>query len=199
MTEPEWLVCADPRSMSDTALNSPRASDRTCRLYVAAFWAWQAHHWPHMSDDERANLLRRAAVMEHWAEKGKLPKGSRASRSEDGVFFNRNAKRAVQNTIGAPSGWGHSGAEAFAVQPPLLREIFGNPFQPVAFDPEWRTETAVALAKQMYEAREFGAMPILADALQDAGCDNEDVLAHGRGSGPHVHGCWVVDLVLGNG
>jgi hypothetical protein len=79
----------------------------------------------------------------------------------------------------------------------LLREIFGNPFRPVAFDPAWRTSTAVALARQVYESREFGAMPILADALQDAGCDNEDILDHCRGPGPHCRGCWVVDLVLG--
>jgi hypothetical protein len=79
----------------------------------------------------------------------------------------------------------------------LVREVFGNLFRPIAFSPEWRTDTAVALAQQIYESREFGAMPILADALQDAGCDNEDVLAHCRGAGPHVRGCWVVDLVLG--
>jgi hypothetical protein len=79
----------------------------------------------------------------------------------------------------------------------LLRDIFGNPFRPVTFSPEWRTDTAVALARQMYESRDFSAMAILADALQDAGCDNEDVLSHCRGPGPHVRGCWVVDLVLG--
>jgi hypothetical protein len=79
----------------------------------------------------------------------------------------------------------------------LLHDIFGNPFRPVAFDPAWRTDTAVALARQMYESRDFGAMPILADALQDAGCDSADVLDHCRGLGPHVRGCWVVDLVLG--
>ncbi|MBP3956242.1 hypothetical protein J8F10_13210 [Gemmata sp. G18] len=79
-----------------------------------------------------------------------------------------------------------------------MREIFGNPFRPVAFSSEWRTSTAVALAAQMYEAREFGAMPILADALQDAGCDSADILDHCRdASAPHVRGCWVVDLVLG--
>ncbi|VTR93309.1 Uncharacterized protein (Fragment) OS=uncultured bacterium PE=4 SV=1 [Gemmata massiliana] len=50
----------------------------------------------------------------------------------------------------------------------------------------------------MYESRDFGAMPILGDALQDAGCDNTDVLDHCRDSrAPHVRGCWVVDLVLG--
>ncbi len=55
----------------------------------------------------------------------------------------------------------------------------------------------MTLARTMYESRDFSAMPILADALQDAGCDNEDILGHCRGSGPHVRGCWVVDLVLG--
>jgi hypothetical protein len=79
----------------------------------------------------------------------------------------------------------------------LVHDIFGNPFRPVAFGAEWRTSTAVAIAKQMYESRDFTAMPILADALQDAGCDNDDVLNHCRGPGPHVRGCWVVDLVLG--
>jgi hypothetical protein len=78
----------------------------------------------------------------------------------------------------------------------LVREVFGNPFQPMDFAP-WRTDTAVSLARQMYESREFSAMPILADALQDAGCDNDEVLAHCRGDGPHVRGCWVVDGVLG--
>jgi hypothetical protein len=84
-----------------------------------------------------------------------------------------------------------------AQQSALVREIFGNPFRAVTFPPAWRTDTAAALARQMYEARDFSAMPILADALQDAGCDNEDILVHCRGNGPHVRGCWVVDLVLG--
>ena len=79
----------------------------------------------------------------------------------------------------------------------LFRDIFGNPFRPVAFDPSWRTSTAVALARQMYESRSFDRMPILADALEEAGCDEPSVLTHCRGDGPHVRGCWVVDLVLG--
>jgi hypothetical protein len=78
----------------------------------------------------------------------------------------------------------------------LVRCIFGNPFRPVAFDPAWRTSTAIALARQMYDSRDFGAMPILADALQDAGCEDEQVLAHCREPGPHARGCWVCDAVL---
>ena len=82
--------------------------------------------------------------------------------------------------------------------PALLRDIFGNPFHPVAFSPSWRTDTTLSLARSMYEAGEFSAMPILADALQDAGCDNTDILSHCRDTSQvHVRGCWVVDLVLG--
>jgi hypothetical protein len=80
-----------------------------------------------------------------------------------------------------------------------MKDIFGNPFRPVAFDPAWRTEAAIGLAGRMYESRDFSAMPILADALEEAGCDVADVLAHCRGPGPHVRGCWVVDHVLGKG
>jgi len=79
----------------------------------------------------------------------------------------------------------------------LLRCMFGNPFRPVAFDPSWRTSTVVALAGGVYADRAFDRLPILADALQDAGCENEDILAHCRGSGPHARGCWVVDMLLG--
>jgi hypothetical protein len=84
-----------------------------------------------------------------------------------------------------------------AEQVKLAHDILGNPFRPVTFSPEWRTDTVVSLARQMYEPRDFSAMPILADALQDTGCDSEDILTHCRGPGPHVRGCWVVDLVLG--
>jgi hypothetical protein len=80
---------------------------------------------------------------------------------------------------------------------PHLRDIAGNPFRPVAFDPSWRTEAAVALARGMYESRDFAPMPVLADALEDAGCAEPDILAHCRKPGLHVRGCWVVDLVLG--
>jgi hypothetical protein len=82
---------------------------------------------------------------------------------------------------------------------PLLHCFFGNPFRPAAFSPEWRTDAALSFARQMDESREFSAMPILADALQDAGCDRVDILDHCRGLGLHVRGCWVVDLVLGKG
>lgn len=87
-----------------------------------------------------------------------------------------------------------------ARQMELLRDIFGNPLRPVTFSPEWRTDTVLTLARQMYDSRDFSAMPILADALQDAGCGSEDILNHCRdANATHARGCWVVDLVLGKG
>jgi len=81
--------------------------------------------------------------------------------------------------------------------PDIIRCVFGNPFRPVIFDPAWRTTTAVQLARGMYDSRDFSAIPILADALQDAGCESAPILDHCRGPGPHVRGCWAVDPVLG--
>jgi hypothetical protein len=68
----------------------------------------------------------------------------------------------------------------------------------VSFDAEWRSSTVMQLANHIYEARDFAQMPILADALQDAGCNNADILSHCRDPQQvHVRGCWVVDGVLG--
>jgi hypothetical protein len=89
-------------------------------------------------------------------------------------------------------------AEETRAQADLLREVFGNPFRPVALDPAWLTSDVRALAHAIYAERAFDRMPILADAFQEAGCENEDVLAHCRSAtAPHVRGCWVIDLLLG--
>jgi hypothetical protein len=82
----------------------------------------------------------------------------------------------------------------------LIRDVFGNPFRPVALEPAWlgwRGGLPAALARRLYESRDFGEMPVLADMLQDAGCADEQVLGHCRGPGPHVRGCFLVDLLLG--
>jgi hypothetical protein len=78
-----------------------------------------------------------------------------------------------------------------------LRDICGNPFRPVTFDPLWRTSDVVGLAQAMYEERAFERLPILSDALMEAGCERKQIIAHCRGEGTHVRGCWIVDLVLG--
>jgi hypothetical protein len=80
----------------------------------------------------------------------------------------------------------------------IVLEIFGNPFRPVTFDAACRTSAVVALATGIYEERVFDRMPILADALGDAGCDNADIIGHLRDpDATHVRGCWALDLVLG--
>ncbi len=82
-------------------------------------------------------------------------------------------------------------------QADLIRCLAGNPFRPTEFDPAWRTATVMALAEAIYADRTWDLLPILADALEEAGCADPDVLAHCRGGGPHSRGCWVVDLLLG--
>ncbi len=79
----------------------------------------------------------------------------------------------------------------------LLRDIFGNPFHPVALDPSWSTPSVVNLAESIYEHRAFDCMPLLAGALEEVGCRDTGILAHCRWSWPHVRGCWVLDLILG--
>jgi hypothetical protein len=85
------------------------------------------------------------------------------------------------------------------LQESIFRDIVGHPFRPVEFDPRWRTTDAVGLARAAYEDGAFERLPLLADALMDAGCDDGAILGHCRGPGPHARGCWVVDLVLGKG
>jgi hypothetical protein len=94
----------------------------------------------------------------------------------------------------------------------LLRDLFGNPFRPrppkgrkagtlwrneLASLQSWNDGLVVKLAQSMYDGRVFDAMPILADALEESGCTDIDVLNHCRQSGEHVNGCWVIDLLLG--
>lgn len=89
----------------------------------------------------------------------------------------------------------------------LLLDIVGNPFRTVRFDKSWRTSDAASLATAIFAERAFDRLPILADALLDADCDEEALLRHCRGTElhlketkeaqPHVRGCWVVELVLG--
>ena len=113
--------------------------------------------------------------------------GSAELRARDVAFRQASSPAAIESLRFYEEPW----------QCDLIRCIFGNPFRPVTLDPSWRTSTVVALAEGIYADRAFERLPILADALQDAGCGNEDVLAHCRSDGPHARGCWVVDLLLG--
>lgn len=81
----------------------------------------------------------------------------------------------------------------------LLRDVAGNPFRPSLIDPRWLSwegGTIPNLARAIYDERAFDRMPILGDALEEAGCADDAILSHCRGPGPHVRGCWVVDLIL---
>lgn len=79
----------------------------------------------------------------------------------------------------------------------VIRDVFRwpNPNPPAWCRPEWRTDTVCTLANQMWEARDFSAAPILADALQDAGCGYNEALWHLRDQTAHVRGCWVLDEI----
>jgi hypothetical protein len=84
-------------------------------------------------------------------------------------------------------------------QADLLREIAAPLFEPVTFDPGWLTwsdRTVVRLAQGIYDERAFERMPILGDALEDAGCADRAILGHCRSGGGHVLGCWLLDLIL---
>ena len=85
-----------------------------------------------------------------------------------------------------------------------LKCLFSNPFRPISIDPAWLTDTVTNLATVAYEERNLPSgeldpvrLAVLSDALEESGCNNADMLRHLRGPGPHVRGCWVVDLLLG--
>jgi hypothetical protein len=89
----------------------------------------------------------------------------------------------------------------------LLRDIFGNPFRPASLAPSvltWNDATVVRLARAAYDERHMpegtldnGRLAVLADALEEAGCQDQDILGHCRSGGEHVRGWWPVDLCLG--
>jgi hypothetical protein len=82
----------------------------------------------------------------------------------------------------------------------LLRDTFGNPFRPVTVDPAWlawQGGTVVSAAQSVYDEHRFDDLPTLAALLKDAGCTHADLLQHLAAPGPHVRGCWVVDVLLG--
>jgi hypothetical protein len=219
MTEAEWLACEEPKRMLEYLWG--KAGDRKLRLFAVAccrllpallaardvpallrvaelladglvpFADTEAVRTP--PDDWTYEWTYAIRVLDDaaWVAAAGVAKSSHTYASY----------RAVSDWIGPSSEFLKVGLQAEVIarreQTMLLRDIFGNPFRPVSLNPAWLMSTVKALATQMYESRDFGAMPILADALQDAGCDNDDVLTHCRESGPHVRGCWVVDLLLG--
>jgi hypothetical protein len=205
MNEKEWPKSADAGPMLESLRGN--ATGRKLRLFACACCR------PLL---KKRDMYQIALDVAEWVAEGKAPR--RAVREmeeyytlamEDGGPLTWALKFALDPDL-PETGLGHdftdwaaglrqgvSEEDERARFADLVRCIFGNPFRPVAADPRWLTPDAVALAKGIYEEKAFDRLPILADALQDAGCDNADVLGHCRGPGPHALGCWVVDLVLG--
>jgi hypothetical protein len=89
------------------------------------------------------------------------------------------------------------GSKTGAVERVWLCDLLGDPFKPRAVDPSCLMLSVTSVARAVYDGRRFEDMPVLADALEEAGCTNADILRHCRGPGPHVRGCWALDLILG--
>jgi hypothetical protein len=216
MTEADWLACQDP---IDMLLVPPGrdADDRRVRLFLVACCR---RVWDVMSGENRA-----AVEVAERAADGKTTTAELAACEERSALYRDVDDEVIEPEDQPAEYWcdvaawkatarrpllaagdvcdatrrvaeNRSGEWEEVVQARLLRCVLGNPFRPVALDPEWRSETVVALATGIDQERAFDRMPILADALEEAGCDHPDILTHCRGPGPHARGCWVVDLVL---
>ncbi len=184
MTEDVWLACTDPAPMLESLRG--KASRRKFGLWVVACHrAWLPAHFP----------FRQAVdVVERYAE-------GEAGDAELQAMHQRHHTSLVLIGHGDPCDFASFQINYFRRVPQplpteLLRCIVGNPFRPVAYEPSWGPQNAVVLSRTMYDSRDFTLMPLLADLLEEVGCP-ADVARHCQGPGPHVRGCWVVDLVLG--
>jgi len=199
MIEKEWLVCTDPQAML-TFLGG-KASDRKLRLFAVACCRPIFHL---LSKECRTVVM----IAECWAD------GNASKREVAGVrlyapYWAKDAVRvAALATANRSAKTAALTASQFAVkaarydknQTVRLRCIFGNPFRPLPLDPTWiawNDGTVSKIAQAIYDERAFDRMPILADALEDAGCTDRAILNHCRQPGEHVRGCWLVDLLLG--
>jgi hypothetical protein len=170
MTEAEWPASADPVGM--LASLGDGASRRKLRLFACAcFRHGNFGSGPHDAFDRIEGGDGEAGVDDLSRN---APEFARRWAEADGPYFAASAVRAA-----------------------LLREVFGDPFRPVRIAATWLTADVKRLARGAHEGRAFGELPILADALEEAGCDSEALLAHLRSAGPHVRGCWALDLILG--
>jgi hypothetical protein len=210
MTEAEWLACTDPQKILEFMRG--KASDRKLRLFACAFGRA-------VRDSQHLLGPSTVAVAERYADRlasdqdlaserrtwacSPEEMGPVAQSAYDGAW------EAVEWLTSLERWWKDDPDSYFQIPADavlkrsvlLLRDIFHNPFQPMpTLNPSWLTwngGTIPKLAQAIYDDRAFDHLPILADALEEAGCDNEEILAHCRGLGPHVRGCWPVDLLLG--
>ena len=219
MTEAEWLAATDALQMLEH-LRGGGISARKRRLFACGccrlIWPWlPSSAWrdaveaaARTADGRATDADRRTALA--LAKPPPIEPGWHDF-AVIGPPVNRldhAAAAAVRATNGDAS---HANAFAAAVhaamadpasrprQAALLRELVGNPFRRAGVDPAWLAwngGTVRALAVAAYEDRDLHRLAILADALEDAGCTDLDMLGHLRGPGPHVRGCWAVDLAV---
>jgi hypothetical protein len=201
MTEAEWQRCTIPDPML-THLGE-RASERKLRLFAVAC-SRRVQHLIH-----EPGSLKALEVAERFAD-GRADRRALRRAYEtaygwylysdadpDGYFaYPLASERALvaAQCVPAPT------SEELLAQAELLRELFGNPFWPVAVDPgwlAWNRGTVVQMARCIYEDQQFAELPYLADALEESACTDSAILKHCRQPGEHVRGCWVVDLLLG--
>jgi hypothetical protein len=194
-SEAWWLGLTNPIALL-RFLRAGRPSDRKMRLFACAC----CRAIPALVDGPRAR--RTIEVAERLADGWETP-GDRATIDADWQTAGSPAwvvswPDGSDNPVERAVHWARQrGAAGLA---DVVREVFGNPFRPAALDPAWLAwgdGTAPKLARALYEERRFADLPILADALEEAGCTNADVLQHLRGGGNHTRGCWALDRVLG--
>jgi hypothetical protein len=214
MTENEWLECSDPMLMLQF-MESERHK-RKCLLFASAC---ERRLW-NQPDCEREKVEvteayadGQAAAADVFAALERIgiegvtltsitemkPAGWADEESNRSADYAAKIAEAEQrlHAVADEDAWSKAFHAERAVQANFLRDIFGNPFRPVRVDPSWLTPNVTALARTIYTDRAFDAMPILADALEEAGCTSDDILTHCRGGGEHARGCWAVDLILG--
>lgn len=221
MTEAEWLACDDPTAM--LPLLRGKGDERKLRLFAVAccreLWndihdercrravEFAERHADGCADDlELHDADRAVSALHPPEERDHLTPAERAAV----CITTPGAARAAELVLGSCSRgdydipfrilmWWRQKRRMRLFQLRVLRDLVGPiPFRPVALDPAWLTSDVLALAKGIYDDRAFDRIPILADALQDAGCACEDVLSHCRDAhATHVRGCWVLDLLLG--
>jgi hypothetical protein len=223
MTEAQWRNCTSPEAMLNHL--TKQASPRKLRLYaIGCCWRiWSlltddrcryAINKARDFVDGRATpveleaAMRMVAAVAHvWGDIGSP--AARASHALGGAAWAATKASAWEAAWDAAydarmvardfipnTDW----EKERAWQATLLHDLFGNPFRPLRIDPEWLLRNdgaAVQLARVIYDEDRFGDLPILADALEEAGCARADVLEHCRSGTPHYRGCWVVDAVLG--
>jgi hypothetical protein len=223
MTEAEWLVCTDPTAMLEYL--RARTSDRKLRLIAVASCQRAkefTEYWYHeLADIAEAFAEGRATLAAMQAVRAKHhPSNDYFDRNAFYDSAGSNLGETIPHLVEDLAEWiatchvddAGKTLEAWetersieferelAISADEVREIAGNPFRPVSIDSSWlvwNNGTVVQLAQVIHDERAFDRMPVLADALEDAGCSDAAILDHLRGPGPHVRGCWVVDLLLG--